>query len=53
MHSRRASGKCNPEDRIVRRMSALGRAIGESDSDSQSGSESSEAGESDSGGDSE
>ena len=53
MHSRRTSGKCNPEDRIVRRMSALGRAIGESDSDSQSGSESSEADELDGDSDSE
>ena len=49
MHSRRTSRKCNVIDRVVRRTSHIGRAIGESDSDSQSGSDSDEpGGESDS-----
>lgn len=51
MHSRRTSRNCNPQDRIVRRLTEIGRAIGESDSDSQSGSDSPEASESDSGSD--
>ena len=53
MHSRRTSSKCNAMDRISRRMSRIGRAIGESESDSQSGSESDEGSESERGSDSE
>ena len=53
MHSRRTSSKYNAMNRIARRMSRIGRAIGESESDSQSGSESDEGSESDRGSDSE